>query len=309
VGSGGMVNPRGQLVLGNMAGGSGTFNLNTGGSLEVGGTNGIVKGGGTATFNLAGGTITVYATNLTTAVPVVLSNTSTIDTNGLSFSLSGSVSGTGSLSKLSAGTLTFNGTNTYSGSTTVHAGTLESGPTGKFTASSSYSALGGTLLLSDPVNNQFNVAPITLDNGTLKDNNALNGISQLFGNMTLADSATIDFGAGTAGNIFEFSGFTLALSFTGLNVLNWNGSTGAAADHLVFDSGTFSASDLAKISFYNSAGQFTGTAREIGYGASAIELVPEPSSAALLVAGVGLLGTRRPGGKRRTSRDGGAFAM
>ena len=87
LGSGGTVNT-GNLIFAGAAGYAGTLSRNTGGTLAVGGTNGL-RNDGTATFNLAGGTLKVAGTALTSFVPATLSNSSTVDTNGLSATLSG----------------------------------------------------------------------------------------------------------------------------------------------------------------------------------------------------------------------------
>lgn len=63
-------------------------------------------------------------TGLTTAVPMALSNASTIDTNGNAADFSGSLSGDGALTKTGDGTLTLSTANTYSGPTTIQSGTL-----------------------------------------------------------------------------------------------------------------------------------------------------------------------------------------
>ena len=124
--SGGRVTPGTILELGAYAGATGTVNLNSGGTLAVGGTNGIVKGAGTANLNLGGGTIEVTGSALTTSVPanLVSGTTSTVNTNGLNATLSGALSGAGGLAKSGSGTLTLPNANTYSGGTTVNAGTL-----------------------------------------------------------------------------------------------------------------------------------------------------------------------------------------
>lgn len=432
VGTGGVVSA-GALHFGD-SGGSGAFNLNTGGTLKIGGTNTILQGTGGAAFNFAGGTLQVTGSDLVTPLPITLSNASTVNTNGLNATFAGPLSGTGSLTKTGAGTVTLSVANSFSGGFTVNAGTasitagnqLGTGPVsvttggqinggsanlnldqgvtvdgastlltttgflqfgvtalgtltitngGAGTAGSSIafgvspgtgtgsitgtnSALnvgtilflgvaggsgtvsvgaggtvtagqikfgvaggagtfnlnsGGTLLigggtdaiLKDIGSASFNLAggtlritgqsftssvAMTLSNSSALDTNGFD--ATLSGALTGAGSLT-RIGAGTSGDIFEFSSFTLAGSFTGLTVLNWNNGSTTPADHLVFDTGTFGVSDLAKISFYNSAGQFMGTAREIGYGASAFQFVPEPSSAGLLMAGLTLLGTHR----------------
>ncbi|WP_221029599.1 autotransporter-associated beta strand repeat-containing protein [Actomonas aquatica] len=123
--SGGTVTPGSILELATAAGSTGTFNLNAGGTLAVGGTQGIAKGAGTANFNFGGGTLEVTGANLTTLVPVTLvsGTDSTIDTNGFTAALSGGVSGAGSLTKSGTGSLYLYGAS-YTGSTTIDEGTL-----------------------------------------------------------------------------------------------------------------------------------------------------------------------------------------
>jgi len=99
---------------------SSTINLNTGGTLATAGLT------GSGTFNLAGGTLRANGA-LTSSLPATLSNASTVDTNGYDTTLSGVLTGTGSLTKSGTGTLTLGGANDYSGGTTISAGTLAIG--------------------------------------------------------------------------------------------------------------------------------------------------------------------------------------
>ena len=124
VASGGSVGVGGQLLLGTTNTGAGTFTLNPGGTLNVGGTNGIAKGSGTAGFYLSGGTLKITGSDLTSALPMMLSQFSLIDTSGVTCTLSGPLSGTGGIAKNGGGTLTLSGANTYTGTTAVFAGTL-----------------------------------------------------------------------------------------------------------------------------------------------------------------------------------------
>ena len=125
VGSGGSVTVGSTLDLG-YYGGSGLFNLNTGGTLYIGGANGIQVGSGTANFNFAGGQIFVEYSNLTTSLPMTLSGTSSsVNTGGWNATLSGNLAGSGALTKYGGGTLYLTGaSNTYSGGTTLWTGSL-----------------------------------------------------------------------------------------------------------------------------------------------------------------------------------------
>ena len=92
----------GRLIFGS---GTGTYNL-TGGTLAIGGTNGI--SGATGTINFGNATLRVQGSDLTTSHTATLVNGTafTLDTNGLNATLSGALSGDGALAKSGAGTLT-----------------------------------------------------------------------------------------------------------------------------------------------------------------------------------------------------------
>ena len=111
----------GSVVIGQR--GNGAYHLN-GGVLEIGGTNRLRQGdGGTASFNLGGGTLRVAGSDLTSSLAInVAAGDSRIDTNGLSATLSGSLSGSGQLHKSGLGTLNLSGSNNLGGSFYVEGG-------------------------------------------------------------------------------------------------------------------------------------------------------------------------------------------
>jgi fibronectin-binding autotransporter adhesin len=103
--------------------GSGTGRVNLdGGTLTVGGADGIR---GTGAFNLGGGTLSL-GSDLTSSTAMILTSGSTsyITTNDHDAALAGTISGSGSLVKLSGGTLTLWGDNSYSGGTVLSYGTI-----------------------------------------------------------------------------------------------------------------------------------------------------------------------------------------
>jgi autotransporter-associated beta strand protein len=98
------------------------------GAITVGGT---IRAGSDAelgpignVLRLAGGTVQATATFTSTRPFELTSGTGTFDTNGNDLTLTGVVSGAGTLVKTGTGSLILSGANTYSGGTTVSAGTL-----------------------------------------------------------------------------------------------------------------------------------------------------------------------------------------
>jgi len=121
-------------------------------------------------------------------------NTVTVDGTG-NTTLSGVVSGTGSLVKNDSGTVTLSGANTYTGGTAINSGTLQ---------------LGASNVLADTGSVSIGAT------GTLN----LNGFSEKVGTLTAAGGASLDFGSPTAGNTFVFGSYTArpvvcSLSITG----------------------------------------------------------------------------------------------
>ena len=126
-GTGTVVSDGGQVDMATN-GGTGTLNLNAGGTLSA---RRIADNNGTATsiFNFDGGTLIAntnanvdFMAGLTTAT--INAGGGTIDSNGQDIAISQVLGGTGSLTKTGAGVLTLSGANTYEGDTTISVGTL-----------------------------------------------------------------------------------------------------------------------------------------------------------------------------------------
>lgn len=161
--------------------GTGTLNLD-GGTLR---TRRVLASGSvaaTSTFNFNGGTLVALASStsflqgLTTAN--VKAGGAVIDTNGTTITVAQNLldSGSGSLRKLGAGTLTLSGSNTYRGGTVVDAGTLGLGH------ASALGWSGGSLTVA---------AGATLD---------LNGFAPSAGRLTLANAVLTGFDGNSARN-------------------------------------------------------------------------------------------------------------
>ncbi|MEI8375853.1 MAG: autotransporter-associated beta strand repeat-containing protein [Planctomycetota bacterium] len=110
------------LVLGKNDNSSGTYNLNNGLLVLAS----LSKGSGSATFNFNGGTL-LASSGFSTSLPMILgasSDRATFDTAGFNVTLSGSLSGPGSITKVGKGSLTLAATNSFSGNTLISGGTL-----------------------------------------------------------------------------------------------------------------------------------------------------------------------------------------
>lgn len=143
--------------------------------------------------------------------------------------LSGVISGTGSLTKdTGADVLTLGGTNTYTGATTVSAGTLKVSNTSGMGTGTALTLGGGTLqLATDTAVGTKNLtvagsSAITLDRAT-----AGAGYTTTFGNITFSDTYTLTVAKGA-----NVTSGTATLNFTGFPAL------GAAGKTAGFDIGT-----------------------------------------------------------------------
>ncbi len=113
----------GTLVLGGANLYAGGTNLNAG-TIQVNTNTALGTGG----LDMANGTTLLAGVNsLALANGVTLNGTSTVGTQGFTFTLNGVIGGTGTLAKTGTGTLVLNGANSYSGGTSLTAGTIRVG--------------------------------------------------------------------------------------------------------------------------------------------------------------------------------------
>jgi YVTN family beta-propeller protein/autotransporter-associated beta strand protein len=196
-----------------------------------------------SSLNGTGGTV-----NLGTA-PLTINNT------GLG-GYSGVIQGTGSLTKMSAGTQTLSGNDTYTGGTTVLAGTLQAGSASGFVNNTAYTVNGGILDLNNfsltmsslngtggTVN--LGTAPLTINNtglsgysGVIQGTGSLTkmgaGTQTLSGNDTYTGGTTVLAGTLQAGSASGFvnntaytvNGGILDLNNFSLTMASLNGTGG-----------------------------------------------------------------------------------
>jgi autotransporter-associated beta strand protein len=240
--------------------GAGTLAL-TGSNTYSGGTNlnaGVLSftTGGLATtgaITFTGNSILKYGASTTTDLSsrLAINNgiTGTIDTNGNNVTLATGfgASGSGSLTKIGAGTLTLSGSNTYTGATTSNVGTLALAfgtvASNILSDSSALTMGGGTLLLSGSGTQTVNGLTTTVNTGSrilLSGSNetlTLGALTSAGAGSSLnfntaaggADATGTDVGTSivvltgqTAGNAIN-SGFTVTDS-TGFGLATVNGS-------------------------------------------------------------------------------------
>jgi outer membrane autotransporter protein len=117
---------------------AGLLQISNGGTVSAAATTILETGtlaiGGSFTLN---GPLTINGGTVRAVADATLPNNATLDTggaifdsNGFNLTLSGTVSGPGSLTKINQGTVLLTGTNTYSGGTVLDAGTLVVGSSG-----------------------------------------------------------------------------------------------------------------------------------------------------------------------------------
>jgi autotransporter-associated beta strand protein len=307
---------------------SGTYSLVVGGSGSGTFSGVISNGSGVVGLTKSGaGTLSVSGPNSYTGGTTISSGTLQIGSGGTSgfiagnvlnnatlafnrsnaLSFSGTISGTGGLSKQAAGLLTFAGVNSYSGLTTISAGTLALSGVGSI-------GTGGLNLGTSGSPGVFDLLGLTAGSYSLPSSASLSGVGTLSGSgKSLAVLGSLAPG-NSAGTITLGSGFTLDLSQSGSSVFEITNPTYTAGTYdlvagdgsvvfggilnLAFSGGSYAdGTDVLQL-FANTGGRsgnfsavnFTGLAA----GQSAtfnpvtgfITVVPEPSIYAMALAGL-----------------------
>ena len=194
--SGGTTIASGRLEItgaGTLGATSGSLTI-SGGVLDLGGTTQTQNGG----ITLSGGTIQDGA--LLSAGTFGLQS-GTVQT---------ALTGTGAVSKTTAGTVTLSGANTYTGATTVNAGTLTGGAANAFSAVSPTTVDGGGTLDLGGLSLTQTINSVTLSSGTIQ-----NGMLTSSGGIT-SNGGVVD-GIGGTTSLAANSGVTTLKTTTGSN--------------------------------------------------------------------------------------------
>lgn len=289
--------------------------LSVGSSGALGSSGAISFGGGSLQYGT--GITTDYSSRIASGISA---GAVAVDTNGnnVTFATALTANQSGGLTKSGSGTLTLTGNNGYTGSTNVNAGTLALGVGGSINGSASINVASGATFDVTAVSGftvgagkslggagTVNGAVTVAANGTLLANNSnftTTGALTLSGSGTFALSINTALGTSskvTASSLALDSSNTAVLSITDTGsstalavgtkfaFLDYSGSAPAG----LFTYGGTVLNDGAQIALganYYTINYF-GTDNSNGSSAVTLTAVPEPSTWAMIVSGVGAL--------------------
>ena len=275
-------------VIADKAGETGSFTHGGFGTLELGGantysgtttitsgvvllTNGGRLGATTSSVVVSGGTLdlgTQTQTNASVTISAGAITNGTIEAGAFAVSggtVAAALAGAGGLEKTGASTLTLSSANTYTGPTSILEGAVVLSLTGSLTSDVSVGALG-----------------------------AIGGRGTITGDLSLTSGA--DFIFDLNGPLIVNSG---AVSFGGLSIADIVGLTSATAEGtytLIGGTATFDFANVSNFGAENQADLGNGKFAYFKEGSLQVEVVPEPSTYALLglaAAGLGAHLVRR----------------
>jgi autotransporter-associated beta strand protein len=272
--SGGTLNSNNVKALGTFA----QVTVTGGATFNVGASQQISSLGGSGNVTLGGNSLVIG------------------NSDGLSTTFSGDVSGTGGLAKAGTGTLTLSGSNTYTGGTSINAGSLVvAGSLGNTAVTVGGGArLGGTGSIAGTVvvlggstagtQGAVNLADGTIGTLTLSDPNAADSVLTL-GGLTVGNPSAFTFEVGAIADRIRVTAGKVAVNPGGslINITALSGFGPGTYDLMDFPNGQ--ASGLGYLSLattslegYALSLQSTPTSEQL------VVAVPEPGTLALLAA-------------------------
>lgn len=216
------------------------------GTLTVSSDSNLGAASGGLTFG--GGTLQFLSGFTSNRAVTLNAGDGTFDTNGYSAALSGTISGTGGLTKSGTGTLTLTGTSTYSGATTATAGTLQAGAASAFSSSSAFTVNSGATLdlnnFTQSIGSLSGAGNVTLGTATLTtggDNTSTRFSGAISGTGGLTKSGT-----GTLTLTGTYSTYSGATMING-GALEVDGSIAASASVTVNSGATLSGTGIVDL--------------------------------------------------------------
>jgi autotransporter-associated beta strand protein/T5SS/PEP-CTERM-associated repeat protein len=231
--TGGTWTSSGDVTVGSVDG-TGTLTISGSGTALIGGT---LSRGDSGSINLAGGgTLQIGLGGASGSLAGDLLNNGTLIFNRLDdSSVTGSISGAGTVTKLGAGILSLEGTNSYTGGTTIAAGAISLGSTDALGTTGTISFTGGALQFTAANTADYSSRFSTAANQAYKldtngrDVTLTTGLSSSGGTLTKLGDGTL-----TLTGVNTFTGLTTVA--TGTLQIGNGGTTGSIAGNIDVDS-------------------------------------------------------------------------